>query len=59
MHTPGVNFTNILRAALAPIFLRQQSTNPKSPYEKAARKMFVKLTPEVVNFDQYEVLKTC
>ncbi len=49
----SINFTNKLRAAFAPIFLRQKSTNRKSKYkktsretfyEKAARKMLVKLT---------------
>jgi hypothetical protein len=51
--SPGVNFTNIIRAAFAPIFLRQKSTNLKSKYKKfcakhsykkAARKMLMKLT---------------
>ncbi len=41
---PGVNFTNILRAAFAPIFLRQKSTNFKSQYKKASRKTFVRKT---------------
>jgi hypothetical protein len=48
-----INFTNILRAAFLPIFLRQKSTNlnvskkqlyPKRSHEKAARKMLVILT---------------
>jgi hypothetical protein len=34
-HRPGVNFTNILRAAFAPVFLRQKSKNLKSKYKKA------------------------
>jgi hypothetical protein len=49
-----VNFINILCAAFAPIFLRQKSANievkykklrAKHLYDKAARKMLVKLTP--------------
>jgi hypothetical protein len=40
--TPVVNFTNILQAAYAPIFLRQKSTNLKSKYKKALRKTFVR-----------------
>jgi hypothetical protein len=53
--TPGVNFTNILRAVYALIFLHQKSTNLnckykklnlKLLYEKAASKMLVKLTPD-------------
>ncbi len=50
---PGPNFTNILKAAFAPIFLHQKSTKnvstnklrAKLSYDKAARKMLVKLTP--------------
>ncbi len=38
----GVNFTNILQAAFAPIFLSQKSTNLKSKYKKALRKPFVR-----------------
>jgi hypothetical protein len=38
----GINFTNKLRAAFAPIFLRQKSTNPKSKYKKAPHKTFVR-----------------
>jgi hypothetical protein len=54
LRLPGVNFTNNIRAAFAPIFLRKKSTNLKSKYKKfcakllyvkAARKMLVKLTP--------------
>jgi hypothetical protein len=45
----GVNLTNILRAAFAPIFLRQKTTTLKCKNKKAARKnltckMLVKLT---------------
>jgi hypothetical protein len=48
----GVNFTIILRAAFAPIFLRQKSTciykykklQEKLSYEQAEHKMLVKLT---------------
>ncbi len=36
-----VNFTNIIRAAFAPIFFRQKSTNLKCKYKKAAGKTFV------------------
>ncbi len=53
--TPAeVNFTNILRAPFAPIFLRQRIANLKCSHkkasretfnEKAARKMLAKLTP--------------
>ncbi len=53
-HTLGVNFTNILRAAFAPIFLRQKKVQTlnlstkkfctKLLYEKAVRKMLAKLT---------------
>ncbi len=39
---PGVNFTNIIRAAFAPIFLRQKSTNLKSMYKKVSRETFVR-----------------
>ena len=39
--TLGVNFTNILRAALAPIFLCLKSTDLKCKYRKAAQKAFV------------------
>jgi hypothetical protein len=50
----GVNYTNILRGAFAPIFLRQKSTslrckNKKSAnetFKKEAHKMLVKLTPK-------------
>ena len=51
--TLGVNFTNILRAAFAPISLRRKITNlnvstekllKTLSYEKAARKLLVKLT---------------
>ncbi len=51
---PGVNFTNILRAAFAPKSFCQKITNPnfkhikaakKLSYEKSARKILVKLTP--------------
>jgi hypothetical protein len=54
IRTPGVNFTNIIRAAFAPIFLRQKSLILKSKYkkvlrkhlyEKVARKMLMKLAP--------------
>ncbi len=40
-NTAGVNFTNILRAAFVPTFLRQKSTNLKSKYKKASRETFV------------------
>ncbi len=53
----GVNFTKILRAAFAPIFLHQKNTNleckykkklcTKLLYEKAARKMLMKFSPEI------------
>ncbi len=33
---PRVNFTNIISAAFAPIFLRQKSTNIKSKYKKVS-----------------------
>jgi hypothetical protein len=39
---PGVNFTNILRAAFAPIFLRTKSKNLKSKYKKASYETFVR-----------------
>jgi hypothetical protein len=39
--SPGVNFTNTIHAAFAPIFLRQKSTNLKSKYKKVSRKTFV------------------
>jgi hypothetical protein len=39
--TPAANFTNILRADFAPIFLRQKSTKLKHKYKKAARETFV------------------
>jgi len=50
---PVVNFTNILQAAFAPIFFCHKITNPKIReklhqtllYDKADRKMLVKLTP--------------
>ncbi len=51
---PQVNFTNILQAAFALILFHQKITKPnckwrkalqKTLYEKAARKMLVKLTP--------------
>ncbi len=38
----GVNFTNILRAAFAQIFLCQKSTNLKCKYKKAAVKTFAR-----------------
>jgi hypothetical protein len=41
LNIPGDNFTNILRAAFAPIFLRQKSTNLKLKQKKVARKSFV------------------
>jgi hypothetical protein len=37
----GVNFNNILKAACAPIFLHQKSTNLKCKYNKAVRETFV------------------
>ena len=52
--TPGFNFTNVLRAAFAPISLRQKKSNlsvstekllKRLLYEKGAHKMLVKLTP--------------
>jgi hypothetical protein len=39
--TPGVNFTNNLRAAFAQRFLWQKSTNLKYKNKKAERKIFV------------------
>jgi hypothetical protein len=33
----GVNFTNIVRAAFAPIFLRQKNLNLKFKYKKVSR----------------------
>jgi hypothetical protein len=57
--TQGPNFTNILKAAFAPIFLRQKCTNTNVQnvstnklcanlwYEKAAGKILVKLTPDL------------
>ncbi len=56
----GANFTNILQAAFAPIFLRKkvQTLNlstkklrAKLSYEKAARIMLVKLHQELQNFE--------
>ncbi len=49
--TPRVNFTNIFRAAFVLIFLCQKSAKCKKAshkllYEKAERKMLVKLTPD-------------
>ncbi len=38
----GVNFTNIIRAAFAPIFLRQKSTNLKSKYKKVSCETFLR-----------------
>jgi hypothetical protein len=42
----GVNFTNILKAAFAPISLRQESTNLKCKYDKATQKTFVQKSRE-------------
>ncbi len=47
--TPGVNFTNNLRAIFAPIFQCQKRTNPickykKLRYNRVGHKMLVKLT---------------
>jgi hypothetical protein len=39
---PGVNFTNIIRATFAPIFLRHKSTSLKSKYKKVLLKTFVR-----------------
>ncbi len=60
----GVNFTNILRAAFAPIFLRQKCTNPESQYkkkrraklsyEKAARKILVNLSVNAFVWPPYK-----
>jgi hypothetical protein len=36
----GVDFTNILRAAFAPNFLCQKSTNLQCKFKKAVRKIF-------------------
>ncbi len=53
-HNPAVNFTNIVWAAFAPKSFHQKITNPnckhikaaqKTFVQKAARKMFMKLTP--------------
>jgi hypothetical protein len=48
---PGVNLTNILRAAFELLFLRQKRTTLKCTkklmHKKAARKMLVKLTTEM------------
>ncbi len=38
---PCVNFTNTLRGAFVPIFLRQKSTNIKSKHQTAEGKTFV------------------
>jgi hypothetical protein len=38
---PGVNFTNILRAALAPIFFCQKITKPNCNLRKATQNIFV------------------
>ncbi len=54
---PCVNFTNILRAAFAPIFLRQKSTNLKCKYKRAARKTFIRKRRES-NVGEIENLKT-
>jgi hypothetical protein len=56
---PWANFTNILRAAFASIFLGQISTNlkytnkllAKLSFKKAARKMLVKLTPSLLHLE--------
>ncbi len=45
---PWVNFTNILQAAFAPIFLPQKSTNLKSNYKKASRETFVQKTARII-----------
>jgi hypothetical protein len=54
---PGVNFTNILRAAFAPKSICQKITNPnckhikaaqKLLYKKSAHKILVKLTPSLM-----------
>ncbi len=42
-----VNFTNILKAAFPPIFLRRKGVKPYFKYKKAVPKMLVKLTPDV------------
>ncbi len=65
--TQGVNFTNILRAAFAPVFLRQKNISTKKLrakllYETAAHKMLVKLTPGLRScctnsWDVYKCLK--
>ena len=54
-----VNFTNILQAAFGPISFRQKNTTSrkykkaarKTFVQKAARKMLVKLTPDVVRLE--------
>jgi hypothetical protein len=57
-YTPGVNFTNILGADFAPIFLRQKSNLSKKKlrlklsYEKAAHKILVKMTPDDKNANE-------
>jgi hypothetical protein len=40
--TPGVNFTNIFRAAFVPIFLRQKITNLKCKHKKTVLETFVR-----------------
>ncbi len=62
--TPCVNFTNILRAAFAPIFFHQKSTNLKYRYkklcakllnEKATCKMLVKINTGL-NFINFQLV---
>ena len=64
--TPGVNFTNIFRAAFPPISLCQKNTNLSHKYkkaaqktfvQKAARKMVVKLTPGRNRCSTYDWIK--
>jgi hypothetical protein len=43
--SPGINFTNIIRADFAPQFLRQKSTNLKFKYKKAAREALEQKKP--------------
>ncbi len=38
---PGVKFTNILRAVIAPLFLHQKKSKPKCKYEEAAHETYV------------------
>ena len=45
MEGPGVNFTNNLQAAFAPISFQQKDTNPDCKNRKAAKNTFVQKKP--------------